>query len=55
MIIKRYIEELPVEHSELSSKTVSSDKIQSAIQTAQKRSIMQKEMKENNIKPNETA
>ncbi len=54
MVIKRYIEQLPVEYSELSSKTVSSDKIQSAIQTAQRRTKEQTEMKQDN-NVNETA
>ena len=54
MVIKRYIEQLPVEYSELSSKTVSSDKIQMAIQTAQKRTATEKEVKENE-KHSETA
>ena len=51
MVIKRYIESIPVEFNELSSKTVSSEKIQMAIDAVSRRAGMQndedKELKEN--------
>ena len=51
MVIKRYIESVPVEFNELSSKTVSSEKIQMAIDAVNRRTDMQndedKELKEN--------
>ncbi len=51
MVIKRYIESVPVEFNELSSKTVSSEKIQMAIDAVNRRTGMQndedKELKEN--------
>lgn len=37
MVIKRYIEESPIEYKEFSSKTVSSEKISKAIAAVQKR------------------
>ncbi len=53
MVIKRYIESIPVEFNELSSKTVSSEKIQMAIDAVQKRTAVQNDEKNEEIKENE--
>lgn len=55
MVIKRYIEASPVEYSELTSKSVSSDKIQMAIDAAQKRALVQNDVKQEKAKQNERA
>ena len=53
MVIKRYIGELPVEFNELSSKTVSSERIQMAIDAVQRRAVVQNSEEPEELTENE--
>ncbi len=53
MVIKRYIETVPVEFNELSSKTLSSEKIQMAIDAVQRRTFTQNKEEDKELKENE--
>lgn len=54
MTVKRYIGSVPIEYGELSSKTVSSDRITMALDNVKKRMICENEYDMNDIYEEET-